>query len=73
LAPLTSLTNLTGLDLQRNQISDISPLVANSGLTGGSVERDDVSLQDNKLDLSEGSKALEDIKLLEARGVQVYY
>jgi len=62
-------TNMTGLSLWGNQISGISPLVANSGLDEGDV----VSLEGNKLELSEGSKALEDIRQLEARGVQVLY
>jgi len=69
LSPLASLTNLTELDIHGNQISDLSPLITNTGLDLG----DDVYLKDNKLDLSEGSKDLEDIRQLEARGVRVSY
>ena len=67
--PLASLTNLTSLELWDNEISDISPLLANSGLGKG----DEVRLENNNLDLSEGSEDLENIRLLEARGVEVQY
>ena len=52
------------LYLARNQISDISPLVANSGLGEG----DEVWLGNNNLDLSEGSEDLENITALEDGG-----
>ena len=69
LSPLVSLTNLSTLTLNANQISDLSPLVENSGLGKG----DQVWLEGNNLDLSEGSEDLEDIRQLEGRGVEVYY
>jgi len=45
-------TNLTSLSLHMNQISDISPLLENSGLG----TRDVIGLKDNNLNLSEGSE-----------------
>ncbi len=68
LSPLASLTNLEWLNLSMNQISDISPLVENSGLGEG----DYVLLWINNLDLSEGSKDLENTRQLEKRGVAVH-
>ena len=62
--------NLTGLRLGNNQISDISPLVENSGLEEGDEV---VLLRNNNLNLSEGSEDLENIRQLEARGVSVSY
>ena len=69
ISPLASLTNLQWVSLYNNQISDISPLVENSGLGEG----DRVLLEHNNLDLSEGSEDLENIRILEERGVQVDY
>ena len=69
LSPLASLTNLEWLNLIGNQISDISPLVENSGLGKGDM----VFLENNNLDLSEGSEDLENIRQLEGRGVIVQY
>jgi hypothetical protein len=43
--------------------------VENRGLSDG----DDITLSDNNLDLSEGSEDLENIRILEERGVQVDY
>ena len=69
-SPLASLTNLTTLTLSGNQINDISPLVEYRGLGAG----DEIWLDDNPLlDLSEGSEDLENIRQLEARGVDVRY
>ena len=67
ISPLASLTSLTRLELWDNEISDISHLLENSGLGEG----DEVWLENNNLDLSEGSEDLENIRLLEARGVVV--
>jgi Leucine-rich repeat (LRR) protein len=67
ISPLSSLTNLTVLDLASNQISDLSPLLANTGLGAG----DTVLLGGNNLDLSPGSEDMENIGILEARGVVV--
>jgi internalin A len=69
LSPLTGLTNLTWLYLDGNKISDILPLVTNSQ-TG---ELDTVTLQNNYLNLSEGSKAMGDIQTLINNGVKVEY
>jgi Leucine-rich repeat (LRR) protein len=69
ISPLASLTNLAALNLHNNQISDISPLVENSGLN----EEDSIVLTNNNLDLSEGSEDLENIRILEERGVDVEY
>ena len=66
---IENLTSLNVLELDRNQISDISPLVENSGLGTG----DTIGLSDNNLDLSEGSEDMENIKNLEGRGVEVNY
>ena len=67
LSPLANLTNLTELDLGGNDISDLSPFVESSGLGEG----DTVWLWSNRLDLSEGSEDLENIRRLRARGVTV--
>ncbi len=69
ISSLASLTNLQWVSLYNNQISDISPLVENSGLGEG----DRVLLGNNNLDLSEGSEDLENIRILEERGVRVDY
>jgi Leucine-rich repeat (LRR) protein len=69
LSGLEYCTNLTVLLLFGDQISDISPLVENSGLGEGDV----VTITDNNLDLSEGSEDMENIGALEDRGVVVYY
>ena len=66
-SPLGSLTKLSKVRLGENQISDISPLVENSGLG----RRDEVVLEHNPLDLSEGSEDLENLRKLEERGVRV--
>jgi len=40
---------------------------------GGLGEGDVITLSDNNLDLSEGSEDLENIRILEERGVRVTY
>ena len=67
ISPLASLSRLSEVRLFENQISDISPLVENSGLREG----DEVALENNPLDLSEGSKDFENLRQLEERGVRV--
>jgi len=52
-----------------NYISDITPLVENSGLGTG----DEVYLETNNLDLTEGSDDMQNIKTLQDRGVEVTY
>ena len=69
ISPLKNLTSLTDPSLCGNQISDISPLVENDGLGEGDI----VYLGDNRLDLSEGSEDMKNIRTLEERGVKVYY
>ena len=69
ISPLASLVNMITLRLNGNQISDISPLLENSGLGEG----DGVYLEDNNLDLWEGSEDIENIRALEDRGVVVHY
>ena len=63
--PLSNLTNLTSLRLQNNQIEDLAPLVANTGLSDGDV----VYLAGNPL--SDQARN-EQIPALEARGVNVH-
>ncbi len=69
LAPLTGLTSLRTLDLKGNNITNIQPLLANTGLGAG----DSVNLQENCLDLDEGSPAMHVINILKDRGVEVTY
>jgi hypothetical protein len=59
-------TNLSWLELQYNNISDIEPLVNNPGLSQG----DRIYLQGNLLD-SDSVKM--HIPELEVRGVTIYY
>ena len=66
ISPLEDLTNLRILDLSANRITDISPLVANSGLGSG----DSVDLKGNPLsELSLGTHIPE----LRQRGVEVKF
>jgi internalin A len=69
ISTLSNLTSLTKLFLMGNQINDITPLVENNGLGTG----DEVRLEDNNLDLGEGSEDMENIGVLEDRGVDVRY
>ena len=61
------LGNLREIVLWGNRIRDISPLLGNAGLGAGDV----VFLQDNNLDLWEGSTDLKNIRALQSRGVLV--
>jgi Leucine-rich repeat (LRR) protein len=65
LTPLQGLVNLNMLYLAENQIDDISPLVQNSGLGKGDL----VDIEENPLDLTDGSDDRDDIQTLIARGV----
>lgn len=67
--PLSSLTNLTELHIWGNQISDISPLLANGGFGAGDM----LWLKNNSLDLREGSKDMDNIRVLQQREVIVEY
>ena len=69
ISSLSSLANLDQLSLKGNQISNISPLVENSGLGVG----DWLCLENNNLELEEGSEDLQNIRALEDRGVIVEY
>jgi Leucine-rich repeat (LRR) protein len=61
---LVNLTNLTWLEVQSNQISDVSPLVQNEGLRG-LVDLSDNPLSPDSINIY--------IPQLQARGVTVYY
>jgi Leucine-rich repeat (LRR) protein len=69
LTPLEQLLNLARINLNDNRISDISPLLENRGLGEG----DEIFLRNNSLDLTEGSEDLNNIRILEGRGVKVNY
>ena len=69
ISPLAKLTNLQKLYLNGNKISDISPLVSNNGLGQG----DWVWLENNLLDLTPGSDDMQNIQILQNRGVVVIY
>jgi type II secretory pathway component PulC len=57
------------LNLKHNEISDISPLVSNSGLDEGDI----LDIRFNDLDLTKGSEDMQNIEELQSRGVIVYY
>ena len=65
LGPLSGLTALSGLSLQDNAISDLSPLLANSGLGAD----DAISLRDNPIDCADQA---DNIQALLDRGVDLY-
>ncbi len=67
ISPLSNLTNLIDLRLTQNNVEDISPLLENAGLG----EEDSVLLGGNNLALQEGSEDMENIKILEVKGVIV--
>ena len=69
ISALAGLTGLYHLNLEGNNISDLTPLVENSGLGNG----DEVWLINNNLDLTEGSEDMQNIKILQDRGVEVIY
>ena len=69
LTPLINLTNLEDINLKNNRISDISPLIENLGIGKG----DELNIKGNRLNLSRGSQDLENIQILEERGVSVSY
>jgi len=69
ISPLFSLTKLSEVRLNNNWIYDISPLVKNNGLVKGTK----VWIENNKLDLTEGSEDMQNIKALQDRGVEVIY
>lgn len=66
---LENLTNLASLYIPFNEIRDISSLVANNGLGSGTF----INIRYNYLDLTEGSKDMEDIETLMQREAHVLY
>ena len=66
---LVNLIKLKELDFSNNKVSDISALVNNTGINTG----DEVDMRYNYLDLSAGSKDMQDINTLISRGVKVNY
>ncbi|MCK4721417.1 leucine-rich repeat domain-containing protein [bacterium] len=71
--PLKFLINLNSLDLQYNQIEDLAGLIDNPGLGDGlnpSIKPDEVNISYNPLS---STAIYEQIPVLEARGVNVYY
>ncbi len=66
---LANLTRLKELDFSNNKVTDISALVNNTGINIG----DEIDMRYNLLDLSEGSKNMQDINTLINRGVKVKY
>jgi len=73
ISSLASLIRIQDINLQNNNISDISPLVENYRLDSKWLLIPHVYLENNQLDLSEGSEDLENIRILEERGVRVEY
>ena len=69
LTSLVNLTNLEWLNLHHNKIEDITPLVNNQGFGSG----DYINLLYNYLDLTEGSKNMDNIQELIEREVDVAY
>lgn len=78
ISALTNLLNLQRVRLTGNNISDLQPLIDNykikeNGEKVGLGEGDKVEVSSNNLDLSKGSKDLQDIQTLMDRGVDVDY
>lgn len=69
ISALANLTRLRELAFSNNKVTDISALVSNKGISAG----DEVDMRYNHLDLSEGSKNMQDITTLINRGVKVKY
>lgn len=67
--PLVALTSLELLWLSNNAIQDIQPLVDNAGLGSD----DEVDIRHNPLDLTPGSRTMQNIQALIARGVDLRY
>ena len=69
ISALANLVMLRELDFSNNNVTDISPLVSNTGIGSG----DEIDMRYNYLDLTAGSKNMQDITTLINRGVQVKY
>jgi len=63
------MANLERLEFQHNQVTNISPLVINSGFGSG----DTIDMRYNYLDLTDGSQNKQDIETLINRGVSIDY
>jgi len=72
IAPLANFIKLHDIDVSWNDIDDIGALVDNM-LNGGLGSGDFVSIVKNYLDLTPGSKAMQDIQKLKDKGVGVSY
>jgi Leucine-rich repeat (LRR) protein len=72
LSPLENLANLNELDLAGNQIADLSPLVRNAQ-RGGFGSGDVIYVEDNALDLQDGSADRADIAAILASGADCFY
>jgi len=66
---LANLINLERLYFRDNEVSDISPLVENDGFGAGNF----IDMRENQLDLTEGSKDMQNINTLIDREVDVEY
>ena len=66
ISPLSNLTNLTNLYLSRNNVSDLSPLVTNTGLGSG----DEIDVRSNPLNATSINTH---ISVLQGRGVNVLF
>jgi Leucine-rich repeat (LRR) protein len=69
ISSLQNLINLFSLYFSYNQLSDISALVSNPGLGSG----DQIYMEYNYLDLTDGSQNKQDIETLLSRGVSIDY
>jgi internalin A len=69
ISPLQALDKLERIILGKNKITDITPLVANAGLAEGAV----LYLEENLLDIKQGSADQQNIVTLTNRGVLVSY
>ena len=70
ISPLKNMSNLRYVNLKFNNISNISALVENPAITG---DTSTVEVNNNCLDLSNGSQDIKDINSLKAREVKVKY
>ncbi|MEM6430345.1 MAG: leucine-rich repeat domain-containing protein [Deinococcota bacterium] len=72
LSPIETLLNLSELDLAGNRISDLGPLVRNVQ-AGGLGAGDAIFVEDNDLDLEDGSDDRADIELILDAGADCFY
>ncbi|MEM7738812.1 MAG: leucine-rich repeat domain-containing protein, partial [Deinococcota bacterium] len=72
LSPIETLLNLTELDIAGNRISDLGPLVRNVQ-AGGLGAGDAIFVEDNDLDLEDGSADRADIEIILDAGADCFY